>query len=231
MAGNEEVGKLAAAWLQQLLAGEADAGLTERLAVELAQAAPSSARQLLASLQMQEGGEADSLEELMALEDAGLVALGGQWPSFNLDFLQTAAPPSWAAGLVKTVLRQGAQWVQDAVDSLYIVLSPPTPLGPATVRSTRRSEEPLPSLAFSAGEGFDWDVEVSAQVESAEAQTCQIEVAVFRPQTVLEGVEVTIHYGDERRTGSTDAAGVVIFGGVPQATLNQAVVHVVAPET
>jgi hypothetical protein len=234
---NSEVGKLAAAWVQQLRAGNPDPALTDQLAAQLADAGSTVSGALLDVLQHHQGygagtsesGESNALvdwEEMARLEEAGLAAVNGSFPSFNLSFLQTSSPPHWAAEQVESALRQGGQWIQDTIQSLYILLSPPTSQAPGlAVRG------PLASFSLEADQGFGWEVEVLAEADGEAAGMCRVEVGVFRPEGALDNVEVTIRYGEEWQVAATDSSGVVLFNDVPAAALNQVVVHVRTPET
>ena len=152
-------------------------------------------------------------------------------PVFDLTFLQASTPPEWAGEQVATAIAQGRRWVQDSLNSLYILLSPPQPLG-TTLRSRSGA---LPHFSLQAEQGFGWDVEVLTQVDNDASEVCEVQVSVRHPEDVPANVEVTIRYsgasGDEWESAVTNTDGLVVFAAIPRAALDQLIIHLQASET
>lgn len=151
-------------------------------------------------------------------------------PSFDLAFLEASAPPEWAGELVAAAIAQGKHWIQETLNSLYILLTPPQPLGLAAASTRRSLSDNLPYFSLEAERGIGWDVEVETVVESEAAAVCEVRVSVSHPEGVQANVEVTIRYsgtsGDEWESAATDSTGLAVFGGIPLAALDQLVIRV-----
>lgn len=242
---------LISAWLQQLTAGVPDPALTAQLAARLADSSrmgnAAAASRLLAALQMQDlppeyEDALNSLEEIEGLWDLDRMGeeefrdLTRSVPAFDLSFLGASTPPVWASELVAAAIAQGKRYVQDSLDSLYILLTPPRPFGTTAGSTLRSLSGDLPEISLQVEQGLGWDVEVTTKAESdAKADalaTCDVRVSARHPDGVPANVAVTIRYsgasGDEWESAVTDAEGVAVFTGIPQAALDRLVIRLQA---
>lgn len=168
----------------------------------------------------------DQISELVRASRADAVPVADSYPEFDLS---TATATSLTGDVVQDALDRGRQWVRDAAGALYVLFGPGLQTRPTPAWATKSAQPGtlLYQVTLGAEETAGWEVEVLVFAEDDE--TCNIEVALYRPganDTDLVQIPIALRYGDVVRTRTTDAGGVAEFDRVPTTSLEDVVIRV-----